>query len=61
MPLINHGYCDYGENKVQEALDKWTKIKQKTRAENSFSWKTLTNKVKFAKTLILFIQLTVKN
>ena len=27
MPLINHGHYDYGENKVQEALDKWTKIK----------------------------------
>ena len=27
MPLINHGHYDYGENKVQEALDKWTQIK----------------------------------
>ena len=27
MPLINHGHYDYGENKVQEALEKWTKIK----------------------------------
>ena len=26
MPLINHGHLDYGENKVQEAIEKWTKI-----------------------------------
>ena len=25
-PLIEHGHKDFGENKVQEALDKWTKI-----------------------------------
>ena len=28
MPLINHGHLDYGENKVQEAIEKWTKIKE---------------------------------
>ncbi len=24
LPLIEHGHLHYGENKVQEALDKWT-------------------------------------
>ena len=28
MPLIEYGHLDYGENKVQEALEKWTDIKQ---------------------------------
>ena len=28
MPLIEHGHEDYGENKVQEAMDKWSDIKK---------------------------------
>ena len=28
-PLIDYGHIDYGENKVQEAVEKWTDIKQK--------------------------------
>ena len=27
-PLINHGHIHFGENKIQEALTKWTNIKQ---------------------------------
>ena len=27
-PLINHGHVHFGENKVQEAVDKWTNIKK---------------------------------
>ena len=27
LPLIEHGHLHYGENKVQEALEKWTDIK----------------------------------
>ena len=27
LPLINHGHEHYGENKVQEALEKWKDIK----------------------------------
>ena len=26
-PLIDHGHLDYGENKVQEAIEKWTEVK----------------------------------
>ena len=49
IPLIEHGQLDYGENKVQEALDKWTNIKNK---KNSIKLHLIgrlqTNKVKFA-------------
>ena len=31
MPLIDHGHLDYGENKVQEAIEKWTNIKNKNK------------------------------
>ena len=27
-PLIEYGHPDFGENKVQEAVDKWSDIKQ---------------------------------
>ena len=27
-PLIEYGHLDFGENKVQEALEKWTEIKK---------------------------------
>ena len=26
-PLVEHGHLDFGENKVQEAIDKWAEIK----------------------------------
>ena len=29
LPLIQSGHTDYGENKVQEAIEKWTEIKKK--------------------------------
>ncbi|MEL0246738.1 MAG: YggS family pyridoxal phosphate-dependent enzyme [Alphaproteobacteria bacterium] len=28
-PLIEHGHLDFGENKVQEAVEKWTSVKSK--------------------------------
>ena len=28
LPLIKHGHIDFGENKVQEAVEKWTEIKK---------------------------------
>jgi len=56
MPLINHGHYDYGENKVQEALDKWTKIKaEKPKLKLHLVGKLQTNKVKFAVKLFDFI------
>ena len=56
MPLINHGHYDYGENKVQEALDKWTQIKvEKPQLKLHLLGKLQTNKVKFAIKLFDFI------
>ena len=44
LPLIEHGHIHYGENKVQEALEKWSKIKeQKQKFKTSFNW-SFTNK-----------------
>ena len=49
LPLINHGHLDYGENKVQEAIDKWTEIKDKnTNIKLHLIGRLQTNKVKFA-------------
>ena len=49
LPLIEHGHLDYGENKVQEALDKWCDIKnQNNSIKLHLIGKLQTNKVKFA-------------
>jgi pyridoxal phosphate enzyme (YggS family) len=49
LPLIEHGHMDYGENKVQEAIEKWTEIKKKnSHVRLHLIGKLQTNKVKFA-------------
>ena len=49
LPLIEHGHIDYGENKVQEAVEKWTEIKKKNlKVRLHMIGKLQTNKVKFA-------------
>jgi len=49
LPLIEHGHCDYGENKVQEAVEKWTEIKKiNPKIRLHMVGKLQTNKVKFA-------------
>ena len=49
MPLIDYGHLDYGENKVQEAIEKWTEIKKKKESLNlHMVGKLQTNKVKQA-------------
>ncbi|MDC0424370.1 YggS family pyridoxal phosphate-dependent enzyme [Candidatus Pelagibacter ubique] len=49
LPLIDHGHLHYGENKVQEALDKWTDIKNKNHnIQLHLIGRLQTNKVKFA-------------
>ena len=49
LPLIEYGHLHYGENKVQEALDKWTEIKIKNININlHLIGRLQTNKVKFA-------------
>jgi len=49
LPLIEYGHIDYGENKVQEALEKWTEIKKRnSHVRLHMIGKLQTNKVKFA-------------
>jgi pyridoxal phosphate enzyme (YggS family) len=49
LPLIDYGHLDFGENKVQEAIEKWTKIKEKrSDLKLHLIGKLQTNKVKFA-------------
>ena len=48
-PLIDHGHIDFGENKVQEAVEKWTDIKKdKSELKIHLVGRLQTNKVKFA-------------
>ena len=48
-PLIEYGHLHYGENKVQEALDKWTNIKKENNnIKLHLIGRLQTNKVKFA-------------
>ena len=49
LPLIEHGHYDYGENKVQEAVEKWTEIKKiNPKIRLHMVGKLQTNKVKSA-------------
>jgi len=49
LPLIQYGHLDYGENKVQEAIEKWTETKNKNpEIQLHLIGKLQTNKVKFA-------------
>ena len=49
LPLIEHGHFHFGENKVQEALEKWNEIKsQNSNIKLHLIGKLQTNKVKFA-------------
>ena len=56
LPLINHGHIDFGENKVQEALEKWRDIKKENKKiKLHMVGKLQTNKVKFVLPLFDFI------
>jgi len=56
LPLIEHGHTDFGENKVQEAIEKWTDIKKKYHLiKLHMIGKLQTNKVKFAINLFDYI------
>ena len=56
LPLINHGHKNFGENKVQEAVEKWTEIKKKNpNIKLHMIGKLQTNKVKFAVKLFDYI------
>ena len=56
MPLIEHGHEDYGENKVQEAMDKWSDIKKNNQnIKLHLIGRLQSNKVKFALRLFDYI------
>jgi pyridoxal phosphate enzyme (YggS family) len=56
IPLIDHGHTDFGENKIQEAIDKWTEIKSNnSNIKLHMIGKLQTNKVKFAVKLFDYI------
>ena len=49
MPLVDYGHIHFGENKVQEAIAKWTEIKVKyPTIKLHLIGKLQTNKVKYA-------------
>jgi pyridoxal phosphate enzyme (YggS family) len=49
LPLIEYGHQDFGENKVQEAIEKWSEIKIKKQNINlHLIGRLQTNKVKYA-------------
>ena len=56
MPLIKYGHIHFGENKVQEAIEKWTEIKKiNPTIKIHMIGKLQTNKVKFAVKLFDYI------
>tara|TARA_B100000941_G_C28387868_1_gene490998 strand:+ start:197 stop:853 length:657 start_codon:yes stop_codon:yes gene_type:complete len=56
LALIDYGHLDYGENKVQEALDKWTDVKRnKPNLNLHMIGKLQTNKVKYVVKLFDYI------
>ena len=56
LPLIEHGHLHFGENKVQESVDKWSEIKNtKPEIKLHMIGKLQKNKVKFAVKLFDYI------
>jgi uncharacterized pyridoxal phosphate-containing UPF0001 family protein len=51
--LIDHGHIDFGENKVQEAIEKWTEIKiKRPQIRLHMIGKLQTNKVKLCSKVV---------
>ena len=56
MPLIDYGHVDYGENKVQEAQEKWSQIKENNKnIKLHLIGRLQSNKVKIAIKLFDYI------
>ncbi len=56
LPLIEYGHTDYGENKVQEAIEKWSEIKSNNdKIKLHLIGKLQTNKVKVSLKLFDYI------
>ena len=57
LPLIEYGHIHYGENKVQEALDKWADLKNhNNKIKLHLIGGLQTNKVKFALKIFDYIR-----
>ena len=55
-PLINHGHIHFGENKVQEAVEKWSNVKNDIKSiKLHMVGKLQTNKVKYVIPLFDYI------
>ena len=49
LPLVDYGHINFGENKVQEAIEKWSEIKKRnSNIKLHMIGKLQSNKVKFA-------------
>ena len=56
LPLIEYGHTDFGENKVQEAIDKWGNLREtNSNIKLHMIGKLQTNKVKLAVKLFDYI------
>ncbi len=56
LPLIDNGHLHFGENKIQEAIKKWPKVKDNNKKlKLHFVGKLQTNKVKFVIPLFDYI------
>ena len=56
LPLIEYGHLHFGENKVQEAVEKWSKVKNQNKTlKLHFVGKLQSNKVKFVLPLFDYI------
>ncbi len=56
LPLVEYGHLHYGENKVQEASDKWIDIKNKNQnIQLHLIGRLQTNKVKLALKIFNYI------
>tara|TARA_B100001063_G_scaffold198614_1_gene191228 strand:+ start:221 stop:871 length:651 start_codon:yes stop_codon:yes gene_type:complete len=56
QPLIDHGHVHFGENKVQEAVDKWKSVKETSnQIKLHMIGKLQTNKVKYVIPLFDYI------
>ena len=56
MPIIDHGHIHFGENQIQEAVEKWTEVKHNyNQIKLHMIGKLQTNKVKFAVKLFDYI------
>jgi len=56
LPVLNHGHIHFGENKVQEAVEKWTSVKNENKKiKLHLIGKLQTNKVKIAVKLFDYI------